>query len=282
MSKTDSKPAISLVDTHCHIHDQQFFDPKKVKLADILSRAKQSGVRRMICVGTDLESSKQAVSLAKKHQNLYSAVALHPHLAADFSEEELAQKIQQLDALLAKKPSRAVAIGECGLDYFYHQNSEIRQRQKYLLGLHLDLAQKYDLPLSFHIREAKDPTKQSVFKDFFEIFDQYSSLRGVLHSFSDQPDNMRAGLQRGLLIGLNGIMTFSKDAGQLQSAKEVPLDKLLLETDAPFLTPKPFRGKMCEPWHTSVTAEFLSELRGESLEELAQATTNNAEVLFNL
>jgi TatD DNase family protein len=130
------------------------------------------------------------------------------------------------------------------------------------------------LPLIFHVREA--------FDDFFSTYDQYKGLRGVVHSFSADTRVLDKILSRGLYIGLNGIMTFTKDQKQLEAAKAVPLNRLLLETDAPYLTPVPFRGKICEPKYVRVTAEFLSHLRGETLEELAAATTRNAAELFKL
>jgi TatD DNase family protein len=128
------------------------------------------------------------------------------------------------------------------------------------------------LPVIFHIREA--------FDDFFRILDDYKGIRGVVHSFSASIVELEGVLSRGLYVGLNGIMTFTNDQKQLDAAKSVPIEKLVLETDAPFLTPKPFRGTMCEPKHVSVTAEFLANLRGESLDYIAKATSNNAKALF--
>jgi TatD DNase family protein len=130
------------------------------------------------------------------------------------------------------------------------------------------------LPLIFHVRDA--------FDDFWPIFDNFKGLRGVIHSFTATPRELEQILQRDLYVGLNGIMTFTKNADQLEAAKAVPLDRLLLETDAPFLTPVPFRGKICEPKHVVITAEFLSKLRGEFIGKLGQNTTRNAQTLFNV
>ena len=126
----------------------------------------------------------------------------------------------------------------------------------------------------FHVRDA--------FDDFWPIFDEYKGIRGVIHSFTATTKELDQILTRGLFVGLNGIMTFTKDDKQLEAAKSVPLDRLVLETDTPFLTPKPFRGKINEPKNVVVIAEFLSDLRGESLKELSEATTNNSNQLFNL
>jgi TatD DNase family protein len=128
------------------------------------------------------------------------------------------------------------------------------------------------VPLIFHVRDA--------FDDFWPIFDSYEGIRGVIHSFSAGLPELEQIQRRGLYVGLNGIMTFTKHVKQLDAAKAIPLARLLLETDAPFLTPQPFRGSICEPRHVRVTAEFLAELRGESLSELANATTRNAQSLF--
>jgi len=150
----------------------------------------------------------------------------------------------------------------------------VRDKQEYLFRLHIELALQYQLPLIFHIRDA--------FDDFFRIIGEYEGIKGVVHSFSAGPEELNGVISRGLYVGLNGIMTFSKQKSQLEAAKNVPLEKLLLETDAPFLTPVPFRGKICKPEHLVQTAQFLSELRGESLEEIANSTTANATKLFGV
>ena len=165
-----------------------------------------------------------------------------------------------------------VAIGETGLDYHYMHSPKLAQEK--LLRFQIDLALEHDLPLIFHIREA--------YKDFWRIFDEYKGLRGVVHSFSSNTHDLDEILSRGLYVGLNGIITFTSSQEQLEAAIRAPLDRILLETDAPFLTPVPFRGTICQPKHVRATAEFLSKLRGESLETLASATTHNAQALLNL
>lgn len=265
---------MKFVDTHCHIHDPEF-DARNDKPADQqIKEAAANDVTQLICVGTSLKSSKEAVDFAENHDNCYSSLALHPHEAEKKSLDDLKRDIKELEKLAKKEPNRLVAIGETGLDYYYHESDEVKQRQKQLLRLHIDLAQKYDLPMIFHIRDA--------FNDFFEILDEFDGIRGVVHSFSATTKELDGVLKRKLYVGLNGIMTFTRDEEQLEAAKEVPIEKLLLETDAPFLTPKPFRGKVCMPKHLRVTAEFLSKLRGESLEFIASKTSNNAKQLFNL
>lgn len=267
--------SISLTDTHCHI---QFLD-YPLDADEVQAAAAKAGVTRLLCVGCTLKDSQTAVGYAKERDGVWASIGLHPHEASLYEHDHHA--LQQFHDL-AKKPE-VVAIGETGLDYYY-ENSP-REAQKRMLRFQLDVAREYSLPLIFHIRDA--------FDDFWQIFDEFQSpkselrtpnpkIRGVVHSFSATEKELAQVLERDLYVGLNGIMTFAKDKKQLAAAKKMPLNRLLLETDAPFLTPVPFRGKVCEPKHVRVTAEFLADLRGESLEELAAATTQNARKLFKI
>lgn len=262
---------MELVDTHCHIHFPDYeLDPEEV-----IGAARDAGVTRLLCIGCTLPDSKLAVKMAQSHENIWAAIGLHPHEGSEYVHDDVA--LQQFHEL-ASKP-KVVAIGETGLDYYY--NHSTKEDQAKLLSFQLDIAQEHDLPLIFHLRGAKDDENR-VYDDFFALYGQYKGLRGVVHSFSTNRRILDKILERGLYVGLNGIMTFSKNADQLAAAKAVPLDRLLIETDAPFLTPAPFRGRICEPKYARVTAEFLADLRGESLENLAAATTANARRLFNL
>ncbi|HET8709169.1 MAG TPA: TatD family hydrolase, partial [Candidatus Saccharimonadales bacterium] len=173
-------------------------------------------------------------------------------------------------AALVTSP-KVVAVGETGLDYFY--NHSPKEAQIEVLKFQIELALTHDLPLIFHVREA--------FSDFWPILKRYEGkVRGVLHSFTDSRENLEKALECGFYIGVNGIATFTKDPRQLEMYRAIPLENLLLETDAPFLTPVPHRGTICEPYHVSVTADFLSGLREEPLETIAAATTRNARQLF--
>ena len=256
------------IDTHCHVH---FADYDKD--ADIvLGNAAKNGVTKVLCVGCTLDDSKYGVEFAKDRDGVWATIGLHPHDGIKYADnQELLQQFRNL----ANKP-KVVAIGETGLDYYYKNSPKASQEK--LLRYQLDMAIEFDLPLIFHVRDA--------FEDFWRIFDNHNSasqgLRGVVHSFTGSEKDLDEILSRNLYVGLNGIMTFTKNKHQLDTAKKVPLEKLLLETDAPFLTPVPFRGKICEPGHVIVTAEFLSHLREERLEDLAAVTTKNAERLFRI
>lgn len=256
--------SIELFDTHCHIHFPDYgIDPDEA-----IDSAREAGVTRLLCVGCSLSDSKLGVDFARRRKNVWATIGLHPHEASVYVNDHGA--LQQFRELASEK--EVVAIGETGLDYHYMHSSKKDQQQ--ILRFQLTLASELRLPLVLHIRSA--------FDDFWPIFDKYPGLTGVVHSFSSVKKDVDNALQRGLYIGLNGIMTFTRDEQQLAAAKAVPLDRLLLETDAPFLTPRPFRGKICEPKHVRVTAEFLSELRNESLEQLAAAANMNARKLFKI
>ena len=278
---------MELVDTHCHIHDSEFYDKTSLSSEEIISRAKKENVTKLICVGTSLKSSREAKEFCNKHQDCYFAVAMHPHEAENYTLKELNSQMTDLEELISDNPDRFVAIGECGLDYYYHSSKEVLEKQEELFRRHIELALRYSKPLIFHIRssEQEDLDKKELgdaFKDFFRIVDEYGDLKGVVHSFSATTTELKGVLERGFFVGLNGIMTFTKDENQLEAAKQVPHSSLLLETDAPFLTPKPFRGTINEPKHVINITKFLSELRGESQAFLAKQTTKNAKQLFNL
>jgi TatD DNase family protein len=219
-------------------------------------------------VGTTLEDSELAVAFAKERDGIWASIGLHPHEAKSYAGNEQALK---RFAALADKP-KVVAVGECGLDYYY--NHSLPAEQEAILRFQIELALEHDLAMIFHVRDAFDA--------FWPVFDEYKGVRGVVHSFSATEKELAPILDRGLYVGLNGIATFMKDHNQINAVKAIPIAKLLLETDAPFLTPVPHRGTICEPKHVRVTAEFLASLRGESIEEIAARTTENAQALFGL
>ena len=249
---------LRLVDTHCHIHEANYSLPAD----DVLARAKHAGVDRVICVGTDPQSSIDAVQFAKQHENVWAIVGVHPH--------EVKHGLGAIAQLLPD--TKVVGIGEIGLDYFYDHSP--RDVQIDILNRQIELAIKHDLPISFHVREA--------FDDFWSIFNNFSNISGVLHSYTDTISNMETALSQGLFIGINGIATFNKDAVQREMYRSVPLESTLLETDAPFLTPVPMRGTVNEPAFVVNVAKYLSDLHNRPIEQIAEITTNNAQKLFSL
>jgi TatD DNase family protein len=246
-----------LVDTHCHIHEADFPLP----IDEVLTHAKEAGVDKLICVGTGEESSRAAISFAESHDNVWASIGVHPHDTKD-GYEELAG--------LAESSNKIIAVGEIGLDYFYTHSP--KEMQLEALEHQIQLALKYDLPIIFHVREA--------FDDFWPIFEKYPGIRGELHSFTDTKANLDKALAHGLYIGVNGISTFTKDESQKAMFDSIPLDRLLFETDAPFLTPAPFRGKVNEPAFVRNVAEYHANRRGISLQEIADASTANTHSLF--
>jgi len=208
-----------------------------------------------------------AASFAKNRENIWASIGIHPHETIAYAGWP--ELLDEFAALASSE--KLVAIGECGYDFYY--NHSPKKAQTEVLKFQLELAKQHNLPLIFHVREA--------FDDFWPIYDQYR-LPGVLHSFTDSQQNLQKAIERGLYIGVNGIATFAKNQDQLVAYRAVPPENLLLETDAPFLTPTPYRGTICQPKHVRVVAEFMAQLRDESLETLAAATTQNACTLFGI
>lgn len=258
---------MEIIDTHCHIHSADYTLP----VTEVEQHADKADVTTRFCVGTSVSDSILAVNFAKNRPNTWAAIGIHPHEAKGGQPEF--KKLQNLltsELKNAAPNQKIVAIGECGLDYYYGHSS--KKQQELALRFQIELALQHNLPLIFHVRDAYD--------DFWPIFDDYRGIRGVAHCFTDNKANLDKALQRNLYIGINGILTFTKNNWQIDLFKEVAWDKILLETDAPYLTPAPYRGKVNEPAYVRLVAEFLAELRGESLDFVAKVTTKNARELF--
>lgn len=251
-----------LVDTHCHIHESY-----SLPIGEVLERARENDVVHIICVGTSEESSRLAIAFADAHKEAFASIGVHPH---DTSEGYGAI------AQLVDVSEKLIAVGEIGLDYFYtHSPKEV---QIEALKAQMEVALQHDLPIIFHVRDA--------FDDFWPIFEamkaQYGQVRGVLHSFTDSQENMERAVEEGLYIGVNGISTFTKDEVQQAMFDAIPLERILFETDAPFLTPTPYRGKINEPAYVRVVADYHAQRRGIPFEEIAEASSQNARALFRL
>lgn len=259
---------MQLIDSHCHIHESEFFAPDLQ--AEAYARAREKDIA-MVLVGTSEIGSAEAIEFAAAHDDAWAVIGVHPHETGGGYE-----KIGEL--LKSKSSTKVVGVGEIGLDYYYLHTP----REKQIAGLEQQLqwALDYDLPVSFHVRDYKDNQKQSVWDDFWPIFDNFSAVRGVLHSFTDTMQNLEAGLGRGLCIGVNGIATFAR--GREEVYRAIPLEKILLETDAPFLTPVPFRGKMNEPSYLDLVAEYIADLHEISYQKVSAETTKSTRKLFSI
>ena len=253
----------------------------------MLKRARENGIEKIICIGTSHEDSLAARDFAESHENVYWTYGIHPENAgegvADISERRRvrrlasrglaaaargdgpAERASELD-MSVRTPSGLVAIGEVGLDY--HYDGYDREAQIKLFREMLELAKEYDLPVSFHVREAYD--------DFFEIVKDYPEVRGVVHSFTDSKKNLKRILnETNFYVGVNGLATYS-------TLPTPPLERIILETDAPFLTPAPFRGIINECAYVHNIAEWLSEKLGMDFKIIERETTENARKLFRI
>jgi len=285
---------LHLIDTHCHLDFPDF----QKDLPAILARAKEAGVQKFINPGVGIVESRRAVELANSHENIFAAVGLHPHEASSLFElrspranslnelrsprtnppDELrSSRSSSLDEKvlleleeLAKNP-KVVAIGEIGLDYFRMQNS--REVQIAAFEQQLDLAEKLNLPVIIHARESNE--------DVLQILSNFN-LRGVFHCFGGDWGFAEKVLERGFSLGLTGIVTFPSAKNIHEVAQKVPLERLLVETDAPFLAPQNFRGGRCEPAFVVDVVRRIADLQGIEFEEVAERTGENAERLFGV
>jgi TatD DNase family protein len=257
---------MDLIDTHCHL-DWNAFDPDREAVID---RAVEAGVRRMITIGVDVPSSRRAIEIAEQHEAVYAAVGVHPNDGADFDAAML-QEIRWL----AQHP-KVVAIGEIGLDYYWQKVEHDTQARAF--RAQLELAAEIDKPVIVHSREAA-PDVVTILEDFTP---RTARLTGTLHSYFDDLAIARRVFALGFYIGVTGPITFKKSDREREIIRQVPLDRVLLETDAPFLTPVPHRGERNEPAYVSYVAETIARVRGLPIEEIARQSTHNAKQLFDL
>ncbi len=251
-----------LVDSHCHLNFPEFTKD----LDAVIKNAHEHGISHMLTVNTRLSESLDIQRIAEAHHNIFCSVGVHPHDSKDYNDSKL---IEQLKSH-ATHP-KVVALGETGLDYYYNNSDEKAQIDCF--SMHLNTGVELNLPVIIHTRDADSDT--------LSCLDQHPNTKGVFHCFSGSLDFAKQGLDRGLYISFSGIITF-KNASELREVvKFVPLDRILVETDSPFLAPIPHRGKRNEPAFTQFVAKMVAELKEISLEEVAQATTKNFFNLFN-
>jgi TatD DNase family protein len=255
-------------DAHCHLQEQFLGDEATTaKLLDTLTRTYDGGVDRVVVIGTDATTSAQALEITsvKSPVDIYATVGLHPHDAR--------QDLEPVLALARQKHPKLVGIGECGLDYYYEHSPRTDQRRAF--AAQIALAHELDLALVIHARDA--------FDDLLDVLTSEGvPERTVVHCFTGTTENAQDCLAIGCDISISGVVTF-KNAELLRDAvRSVPLDRLHVETDSPFLAPVPYRGKANEPAFVTVVGEFVAELRGESFVEVRQATRANTARLFRL
>ena len=284
---------LSLVETHAHLDYPDFAND----LEDVLRRATDAGVMRIITIGTSVESSRRAVDLAEKYPNVFAAIGVHPTYAENAGEDVITPLRE-----LAQNP-RVVAIGETGLDYHYLPSAKVakekqvqvlagalrtetdeeieaqihdgayKSKQTSLFQQQLDLAVDLGLNVVIHQRDA--------WSDTLDLMQPYTGkLRGVFHCFGGSLEQANEVLDRDHLVSFTGIVTFKNGAAVREVAAQVPLWKFMVETDCPYLAPVPFRGKRCEPAHTRIVAEAIATARGLPLEEVFETTTETAEKFF--
>lgn len=254
-------------DSHCHLD----MEPLSTEQEAVIERAYKSGVWGMINVGSSLRGSEASVALAGKYPNIWASVGLHPHDAEAVTDiDDACESLREL-----AKDDKVVAIGEIGLDYFNLENVGLKKTQKELFRAQLELASELSLPVIIHTRDAESDT--------LEILKRYK-LKGVVHCFTGTPDYARKLLDLGYCIGFTGFVTFEQDKfdGIREAVKIVPQEKILIETDAPFLAPEPYRGKPNEPAYVSLVAKKIAELKEMDTEEVVRITMENTKKLFDI
>jgi TatD DNase family protein len=255
-----------LIDTHCHLDFDQFNDDR----AATIERAREAGVTRMIIPAVDLHNCHDVIRVAEQFAGVYCAVGVHPNATAGWESRDL----DELRGFAAHP--KVVSIGEIGLDYHWDKSPKAQQQKAFIEQM--ILADELDLPIIIHNREASDDVISLMWAS--PLVDKWNA--GVMHSFSATPLIARKALNLGFHLGFTGPLTFKKAQALRDISAEIPLDRILLETDAPFLTPEPKRGKRNEPCYVPHIAAKLADVRGISVEEVAAATTANAVRLFNL
>jgi TatD DNase family protein len=255
---------VRLIDSHCHLNYEGLVE----RQSEVLASARERGVSGFLNISTRQCEWKDIVAVAEREPDVWASVGVHPH-EADAHPDLGASAL--VDA--AQHP-RVIAIGECGLDYYYDKSDRDAQRERF--QAHIDAARETGLPLVIHTRDAEADTAE-----ILEAAVKEGGVTGVLHCFTGSAQLARKGLDLGFYVSLSGIVTFKNAADLQDTAKWLPADQMLVETDAPFLAPVPHRGKKCEPAFVADTAAFVAELRGEETEALAERTTDNFFKLFS-
>jgi len=251
-----------LIDTHVHLNSHQFEE----NVDEVIKRALENDVKIMIVVGFDHKTNKRAIELADEYEFIYATVGFHPTDASKIEESDK----EALFPLL--KHPKVVGIGECGLDFYW--DKEHIDKQIDLFKWHIELSLKQDLPLIIHMRDASEAT--------YNVLKEYQGLKGIMHCYSGSAEMAPLFIDLGLHISLGGPVTFKNGRVPKEVAKIVPINRLLVETDAPYLSPHPFRGKQNEPARVKLVAEEIARIREIPYIEIANQTTKNALQLFGI
>ena len=258
-----------IIDSHAHLNDERFIGHTD----EIINRAKELGVDKFLIPSWDIESSKVAIDIANEYDDVYAAVSIHAQDVGPFTLDDL-DRIKEL----AKSSKKVIAIGETGLDYHYGKEDSDKQKEFFIKQL--DIARELDLPVIIHLRDAAS--------DFINTIKEYmkdrniKQMNGVMHSYSESCETMKVLLKYGFYISFSGPVTFKNARVQKECALNCPLDRMLVETDSPYLSPEPFRGTTNEPRNVYYTLKYIAELSGMDISDLAEITTNNFMRLFNL
>jgi TatD DNase family protein len=256
------------IDSHCHLN----YDYAPKTAADLVREAHEAGVTAMVTVGTEIATLDAMVAISDQHEHVYHTVGVHPHEAVTISEGDLA-----ILEKAARHP-KCRAIGEIGLDYHYdHSPRDIQRKQ---LDDQLELALRVELPVVIHARDAEEDLLAALTRYAGRV--PVGSIPGVIHCFSGTQAFGQACIDLGFYISFSGILTFKTAEDLRVCARVFPLDRILVETDSPFLAPIPYRGKKCEPQMVRMTAQKIAEARGVTLEEIARATTANSRKVFRI
>ncbi len=249
-------------DTHAHIDDRRYNETRY----SVIKGARGGGVSFIVNIGSDIESSKKSISLAEKNDFIYAAVGVHPHEAQNLTAEDL-----MVLEKLADHP-KVKAIGEIGLDYHYDFSD--RASQAFVFSKQMEIAKKLNMPVVIHCRDA--------IKDTLDILRQYDGMRGIMHSFSGSVETAEILLDMGYYLSFNGIITFKNAHRAREAVARVPRDRLLIETDCPYLTPEPFRGQVNTPNMVAYVAAAVAEIWGVSPEEVAAVTLENGKRIYGI
>jgi TatD DNase family protein len=255
---------VTLIDSHCHLNYPGLVE----RQAEVLDTARARGVAGFLNISTRQSEWSDILGTAEQHGDVWASVGVHPHEADAHPDLGSAALVE------GSRHPKIVAIGECGLDYYYDNSARPAQRARF--EAHIEAARATGLPLIVHTRDAEDDTAE-----ILGAATRQGGVSGVLHCFTGSLNLARKALDFGFYVSMSGIVTFKNARDLQETAKQIPLDRLLVETDSPFLAPVPHRGKTCEPAFVADTASFVAELRGEGHEELAEATTANFFRLFS-